>query len=496
MLRKLALGFLFLFALFYIGSLLRLDTCERYKQLEQRLLPQNVCWLRLGDYVALVYDVPVECGADKDSQKAWQAVVAIESDSNTSLCWHRLADYVNGGSDVPVECQADKDSKKAWQAISTMKSERNTSLCWHRLADYVALGSNLPMECQGDKDLQKAWQTVARMKSERSKSMCWHRLADYVTGGSDIPAKCLNDPALQQARKDMNTIKLEMVRKMKSEMHEAQNTLAATKADMLQKETSRKPVQEVVRKQDGPKVFVGVLTGPAEAKRREIWRNDWECGQQLEDAGIPYKFILGWPVDNQRSLTKKDHGLKPSDSEALLASQLRNESAEHEDLAFFHFPDVYLGLQTKTFTILSYGYSLGANYVVKLDDDACMNASQLLLGIAVHEARVARGGPAALYAGAVLRQGTEYHGMKGKDGSSHPYFTGLGYMLSYDLIQIIINDDKMNTVLWAPYGSFDEDTQTGRWVAFAEEHHNTTVDWMLLDDVMSNSTHTLPGVVR
>ena len=27
---------------------------------------------------------------------------------------------------------------------------------------------------------------------------------------------------------------------------------------------------------------------------------------------------------------------------------------------------------------------------------------------------------------------------------------------------------EMNSVLWANYGSFDEDAETGRWVAFAE----------------------------
>ena len=308
-----------------------------------------------------------------------------------------------------------------------------------------------------------------KLVPQTNKSICWLKLADYVALGSQIPVECL---------------------KADADLQMAWDAVAAFKAN-AKKEMGHGHV-EAVRK-DGPRVFVGVLTGPAEVKRRQSWRIDWECGHQLDAAGIPYKFIVGWPIDPKRSLKVHEHGLKAFDSEALMATQLRNESAEHRDLAFFDFPDTWIGLQTKTFALLQYGYSLGASYVVKLDDDACVNASQLLLGIEEHEARVKKGGPSALYAGAVVKQGTEYHGMKGKDNSTHPYYTGLCYILSQDLIQPIIEDDKMNTVLWAPYGSFDEDAQTGRWVAFAQAHHNISVDWQLLDDLMSNSTHKLPN---
>lgn len=53
-------------------------------------------------------------------------------------------------------------------------------------------------------------------------------------------------------------------------------------------------------------------------------------------------------------------------------------------------------------------------------------------------------------------------------------------VLSSDLIEKIVKDDEPNSILWAPYGSFDEDAQTGRWVDYAAKHHNLTVTWWWL----------------
>eukprot|EP00438_Fugacium_kawagutii_P021923 Skav207170 [mRNA] locus=scaffold573:543439:544134:- [translate_table: standard] len=215
------------------------------------------------------------------------------------------------------------------------------------------------------------------------------------------------------------------------------------------------------------------MSGPGNAKMRDKWRNKWQCGKQLQAAGIVYRFIVGWPIDKTRSLSAHLSGQVATDSEASQANQLRNESSVYQDFKFVHFPDTYLGLQSKTFAVFKYGYNLGASYIVKMDDDICVNASLLLLKIEEHEAQAKKGGPPAVFAGDML-----ITWIKAINGVKTPYFSGLCYMLSKDLVRPIVEEDSMNAVLFAPYGSYDEDAQTGRWVAFAKKHHNISVNFM------------------
>eukprot|EP00438_Fugacium_kawagutii_P008602 Skav200251 [mRNA] locus=scaffold3488:50351:51085:+ [translate_table: standard] len=222
-----------------------------------------------------------------------------------------------------------------------------------------------------------------------------------------------------------------------------------------------------------PKVFVGIMSAPGNAKKRDQWRNKWQCGKQLQAAGIFYRFIVGWPIDENRSLAIHRRGQVATDSEASQANHLRNESSVHQDFKFVHFPDTYLGLQSKTFALFKYGHSLGASYTFKMDDDICVNASKLLLTIEEHEAQAKKGGPPAVFGGCFL-----IVGIKGINGVKTPYFSGLGYLLSRDLVGAIVEEESMDAVLFAPYGSYDEDAQTGRWVSFVQKHHNISVNFM------------------
>ena len=64
---------------------------------------------------------------------------------------------------------------------------------------------------------------------------------------------------------------------------------------------------------------------------------------------------------------------------------------------FIPVPDTYLDLQSKTFALLEHGYSLGASYIAKSDDDVCVNPEGLLEGIDDYEKNRKEGD--ALYAG-------------------------------------------------------------------------------------------------
>lgn len=233
-----------------------------------------------------------------------------------------------------------------------------------------------------------------------------------------------------------------------------------------------------------PRIFAAIPSNPIYAKRRMRWRKEWRCGEQLNAAGIPYKFIVGWPVDKDTNLTEYRQGDWATDSEAQNAELLRKENLKYKDLHFVNLPDTYLSLQAKTFALLDYGYSLGAQYVMKMDDDTCIKSHKLLEYLDKHEAEKRQGGPTALYAGYSKFAGTENEAMLGRDQKGHTYFSGPFYVLSKDLIRHIVQDDEMNTVLWARYGTFDEDAETGRWVAFAEDHHKIRVNKMKLKHIL------------
>eukprot|EP00438_Fugacium_kawagutii_P021921 Skav207168 [mRNA] locus=scaffold573:519249:519935:- [translate_table: standard] len=218
------------------------------------------------------------------------------------------------------------------------------------------------------------------------------------------------------------------------------------------------------------------MSAPGKAKMRDQWRNKWQCGKQLQAAGIVYRFIVGWPIDENRSLSARPSRQVATDSETSQANQLRDESGVYQDFKFVHFPDTYLGLQSKTFALFKYGYSLGASYIVKMDDDICVYASRLLIKINQHETQMNKGGPPALYAGWKLI--TKIPGINGVNTS---YFSGLCYMLSQDLVGAIVEEQSMDAVLFAPYGSYDEDAQTGRWVSFVQKDHNISVNFMEWD---------------
>ncbi|CAL1141042.1 unnamed protein product [Cladocopium goreaui] len=275
------------------------------------------------------------------------------------------------------------------------------------------------------------------------RAFCWLNLPDYVTFEYDLPSECLEDPDLREIMA---------------------LTKSARAGRIDPSRVSMKP--PVLLQAARPRIFAGIPSAALYGERRMRWRKQWKCGDKLNAWGIPYKFIVGWPVDKSTNLTAHRQGYKATDSEVHKAELLRNESLTYKDLHFVNLPDTYLSLQSKTFALLDYGYSLGAEYVMKMDDDTCIKPHKLVEYLDAYEAKK-RQGPKALYAGYYQFNGSEYKKMRGRDGAIHPYFAGPFYVLSKDLIRKIVQDDEMNSVLWARYGSTDEDAQTGRWVAFA-----------------------------
>eukprot|EP00913_Durusdinium_trenchii_P000106 g95.t1 len=248
---------------------------------------------------------------------------------------------------------------------------------------------------------------LLKTNSSYLRAFCYISLPDYVTFDYDLPPEC----------NDKDLLEIMALTKQMSQTGKPKVTLPESKCENC--ETSPSSLVQV----DPPKVFVGVESGHPE--RRRAWRDEWHCGEQLrklcveegqmnacaEKAGIPYAFVVGWPVQAGRDLTRHTQGLQATVDE-----------------------DTYLDLQAKTFAIFQYGLSLGASYVAKLDDDNCMNATKLLESLQKHE-QEHHG--AALYGGYYEFKGTEYETMKGKD-----HVNKVGYRIPPNVKRFLHVQDK------------------------------------------------------
>lgn len=311
------------------------------------------------------------------------------------------------------------------------------------------------------------------------RAFCWLSLPDYVTFEYDLPSECLEDPDLREIMALTKSARAGRIDPSRVSMKPP----VLLQVSAWGRKKKRKMKKTKAHLAARPRIFAGIPSAALYGERRMRWRKQWKCGDKLNAWGIPYKFIVGWPVDKSTNLTAHRQGYKATDSEVHKAELLRNESLTYKDLHFVNLPDTYLSLQSKTFALLDYGYSLGAEYVMKMDDDTCIKPHKLVEYLDAYEAKK-RQGPKALYAGYYQFNGSEYKKMRGRDGAIHPYFAGPFYVLSKDLIRKIVQDDEMNSVLWARYGSTDEDAQTGRWVAFAEDQHKIHVDRIRMKHIM------------
>ena len=55
-------------------------------------------------------------------------------------------------------------------------------------------------------------------------------------------------------------------------------------------------------------------------------------------------------------------------------------------------------------------------------------------------------------------------------------------------MKAIVIDDESHSILFAPYGSFDEDAETGRWVDYARTHHGISVHFQKIPKMLRNSS--------
>lgn len=226
----------------------------------------------------------------------------------------------------------------------------------------------------------------------------------------------------------------------------------------------------------GINAFFGVKSAPAGKyiARRATWRKSG-CAEKYAAAGISFKFVIGVPMEPRHVLTNHDQGSKDTQSERDMAKALLAESDQFGDIHFINYRDQYMDLTNKLLGIFKYGfYHTTADYIGEHDDEYCLNPETLKKMIDGHN----RAKPGQeLYGGNYLWKGDEYKAMVGVAGMVSPYMSGWCSFLSRKIIGHIVDDDWAHTVLANQYGTQADDANTGKWVAYAQEHHGVDVDF-------------------
>jgi len=240
-------------------------------------------------------------------------------------------------------------------------------------------------------------------------------------------------------------------------------------------------------------VFVGYLSAPGNHEKRDWLRK--HCFPQIRDAcqGFNYAtakkiserddgshskegqwgtacdihFFIGQPNDPHAATSRQGHeqGVLATHFEIDLAHSLQNESDLFGDIHMLPMRDSYFDLPSKTLSILRLGVQSRAETVLKIDDDRCPDMAKVLAIASSTPHNVAR------YVGHYEWNGTEYEIMKGADGSTTPYMSGPGYLLSRALARAVALDNINHSVLYMPYGSSSEDVDMGKWFVHAKQTH-------------------------
>jgi len=176
---------------------------------------------------------------------------------------------------------------------------------------------------------------------------------------------------------------------------------------------------------------------------------------------MSYQFMLAMPAHEQINPNGHNQGARASAKEILDMKTIRNESSVHQDMEFLALKDVYDDSNFKVIRMLEWAVDRGmtnkTSMVVLHDDEYCVRPKVLQ---AICE-NVTRSG-SSLYAGAHLWQTAGYEIQKAFDGSFYPYFSGLLYALSSDLVSDIVYDPE--TLFTSMYMGYAEDLQVGKWV--------------------------------
>jgi len=207
------------------------------------------------------------------------------------------------------------------------------------------------------------------------------------------------------------------------------------------------------------RVLVAYFSAPGNFERRMKVRNTCNFNLTTARARANYakvRFFVGRPLTD--FTFGKAQGQKAAKQEIDLEVALRKEQAKYGDLIACPMRDHYRELSDKMVCIADEALRTRANHLLKIDDDMCPRMDQ------VKKATSLAGGK-PLYAGRYLWDGTEYDSMKGANGTTAPFQSGVIFLLNRKAVRLIFAENRFDTILFAEYGTTSDDANVGKWVA-------------------------------
>lgn len=223
-----------------------------------------------------------------------------------------------------------------------------------------------------------------------------------------------------------------------------------------------------------PRIVFGIKSGASEFHRRQAWRAS-NCSKIYASQNVEYKFFLGEPyAGHSHRLDRHDQGGRNTSSEQQDSRTILDEVEKFNDIVVLPMRDQYMSLPEKTFSALKFAVDTWpqTQYVGLHDVEYCMRPEVAQKEIEAFEAEKATASYDQLFAGIYYWNGTEYKMQKGPGNETAPYFSGHGYFMSRALASTIVSADRTHSILYGVYGTASEDADLGKWVQYAEQHHN------------------------
>lgn len=228
----------------------------------------------------------------------------------------------------------------------------------------------------------------------------------------------------------------------------------------------------VIKRDDTDVWFhVGILSAPNNNARREKLRKKClpKFAKKFNNHRLTYEFVIGRP--HHKLPSGKIQGYIERE-EASRASLLWKEQQNHGDIHFMPSRDTYIDLPTKTLEVIKRGVLRRARYIIKMDDDKCLDPDKLQKLLDKNH------DPEYGYFAIFLWNTKYYNSQLGVDKKFAKYMSGPLYGLTFPLARLITFDDSNYAAMYPMYGSSSEDVDMGRWVEHAMTAHNITVKYM------------------
>ena len=166
------------------------------------------------------------------------------------------------------------------------------------------------------------------------------------------------------------------------------------------------------------RMIILIHSGAALKEQRDLQRKI--CFPLYKD--IPHYFVVGIPSFDNRKVDAHVQGQLPTEKETNVSMMLLEEHRQYGDITVAPHRDYYRDLNEKILFVLRFGVEQGADYILKADDDYCININASKHVIDEHEKIHSHD---ELYGGLYYFSGKEYPTlMLGPHNETAPFMSG------------------------------------------------------------------------